>query len=39
MAMHYYAGYTGEIDGEIDEADRISAEAERAWHVERQLLA
>jgi len=39
VAMHYYAGYPEEIDSEIDESDRLSAEAERAWHVERQLLA
>jgi len=39
VAMHYYAGYAEEIDGEIDEGDRVSAEAERAWHVERKLLA
>lgn len=39
VAMHYYAAYSAEIDGEIDEADRVSAEAERAWRVERQLLA
>ena len=39
VAMHYYAGYPEEIDAEIDEADRVSTEAERAWHVERRLLA
>lgn len=39
VAMHYYAGYPEEIDGEIDEGDRVSAEAEHAWQVERQLLA
>jgi hypothetical protein len=39
VAMHYYAGYPEDIDGEIDEADRVSAEAERAWQVERKLLA
>jgi hypothetical protein len=39
VAMHYYAAYPEEIDEEIDEADRVSVEAERAWDVERQLLA
>ena len=39
VAMHYYAGYPEEIDAEIAEADRISTEAERAWHIERRLLA
>lgn len=39
VAMHYYAAYTEEVDAEIDEADRISTEAERAWRIERQLLA
>ncbi len=39
VAMHYYAAYPDEIDREIDEADRVSAEAERVWNVERQLLA
>lgn len=39
VAMHYYAAYPEEIDGEVEEADRVSAEVERAWHVERQLLA
>jgi len=39
VAMHYYAAYPEEIDTEIDEADRVSTQAERAWHVERRLLA
>ncbi len=38
VAMHYYAAYPEEIDGEIGEADRISTEAEHAWNVERRLL-
>lgn len=37
--MHYYAAYPDEIDAEIDEADRLSGEAERAWRLERRLLA
>jgi hypothetical protein len=39
IAMHYYAAYSEEIDGEIDEADRRSDEAEKAWRLERRLLA
>ena len=39
VAMHYYAASPEEIDAEIGEADRVSAEAERAWRLERQLLA
>lgn len=39
VAMHYYAGYPDEIDAEIDEANRVSTEAERVWQLERQLLA
>jgi hypothetical protein len=39
VAMHYYAAYPEEVDAEIDEADRASSEAERAWRVERRLLA
>lgn len=39
VAMHYYAAYPEEIDAEIDEADRVSTEAEHAWRVERRLLA
>jgi hypothetical protein len=38
-AMHYYADFQDEIDAEIDEADRISAAAERAWRTEQRLLA
>lgn len=39
VAMHYYAAYPEEIDAQIDEADRVSREAEHAWQVERRLLA
>lgn len=39
VALHYYAAYPEEIDAEIDEADRVSSEAERAWRIERRLLA
>jgi hypothetical protein len=39
VAMHYYAAYPEEIDAEIAEADRVSGEAERAWRIERRLLA
>jgi hypothetical protein len=39
VAMHYYGAYPEEIDAEVDEADRVSAEAEHAWQVERRLLA
>lgn len=39
VAMHYYAAYADEIGAEIDEADRTSNEAERAWEIERRLLA
>jgi hypothetical protein len=39
VGMHYYAEYPEEIDAEIEEADRQSDEAERAWRVERRLLA
>ena len=39
VALHYYAGYPEEIGAEIDEADRVATEAQRAWHVERRLLA
>jgi hypothetical protein len=38
VAMHYYAGYPNEIDGEIDEADRTSSAAEAAWRTEQRLL-
>jgi hypothetical protein len=38
-ATHYYAAYPKEIDAEIAEADRASREAERAWRIERRLLA
>jgi hypothetical protein len=38
VATHYYAAYPEEVDGEIDEADRVSTEAERAWNIEQQLL-
>lgn len=37
--MRYYAGYPDEVDAEIDEADRVSHEAEQAWRLERRLLA
>lgn len=39
VAMRYYAAFPEEIDAEIDEADRLSDEAERAWRLERRLLA
>lgn len=39
VAMRYYAAYAGEVDGEIEEADRVSVEAERVWNIERRLLA
>jgi hypothetical protein len=39
VAMHYYAAYPEEIDAEVAEADRLSEESERAWRVERWLLA
>jgi hypothetical protein len=39
VAMHYYAAYPEEIEAEITEADRVSGEAERAWRIERRLLA
>ena len=39
VAMHYYSAYPEEIDAEIEEADRLSSDAERAWRVERRLLA
>jgi hypothetical protein len=39
VAMHYYAAYPEEIDAEIAEAERVSAQAEHAWQVERRLLA
>ena len=39
VVMHYYAAYPREIDAEIAEADRASREAERAWRIERRLLA
>lgn len=38
-AMHYYAHYQDEIDGEIAEADRVSVAAEQAWRTEQRLLA
>lgn len=39
VAMRYYADYQAEIDAEIEDADRVSIEAEQAWQVERRLLA
>lgn len=39
LAVHYYAAHQGEIDAEVDEADRLSAAAERAWRAEQRLLA
>ncbi|WP_375503673.1 hypothetical protein [uncultured Jatrophihabitans sp.] len=39
VAMHYYSAYPEEIDAEIQEADRLSNDAEQAWRVERRLLA
>jgi hypothetical protein len=39
VAVHYYAAYPEEIDAEVAEADRVSEESERAWRVERRLLA
>jgi hypothetical protein len=39
VALHYYAAYPEEIDAEVAEADRLSEESERAWRVERWLLA
>ena len=38
LAMHYYSAYPDEIDAEVEEADRPSNEAERAWRFERRLL-
>ena len=39
VGMHYYAGYTDEIDAEVDEADRTSEAREAAWKSEQRLLA
>lgn len=39
VALHYYAAFPSEIDAEVEEADRMSAQAEQAWRIERQLLA
>lgn len=39
LALHYYSAYPDEIDAEIEEADRLSIEAEDAWRRERRLLA
>ena len=39
VALHYYSTYPEEIDAEIEEADRLSSDAEHAWRTERQLLA
>jgi hypothetical protein len=39
VAMHYYGAYPEEVDAEVAEADRASGEAERAWRLERRLLA
>ena len=38
-ATHYHSVYQRDVDAEIAEADRVSAAAESAWSVERQLLA
>jgi hypothetical protein len=36
VAMRYYSAFQSDIDSEVADADRISAEAEAAWLVERQ---
>lgn len=38
-AMAYYGEYSEEIDAEIQAADEASAQAERAWRVQQQLVA
>jgi len=38
-AVHYWAAYPGEVDGEIAAADVAEEAAEQAWLRERQLLA
>ena len=36
--IRYYSCYQREIDAEIESADRYSAEAERRWRQEQELL-
>lgn len=38
-AVSYYSDYGAEIDGEIDAAEVASVRAERAWAVQRKLIA
>lgn len=38
-AMAYYGDYSEEIDAEIHAADEASLQAERAWQVQRRLVA
>lgn len=38
-AVSYYGDYRDEIDTEISDADEVSARAEEAWRVQRQLIA
>lgn len=39
VAISYYGDYQEEIDAEIADADATSAQAERAWRVQQQLIA
>lgn len=38
-AVAYYSAYQDEIDAEMQQAQAESMNAERAWRIERQLLA
>jgi hypothetical protein len=38
-AVSYYSDYNAEIDGEIEAAEVASIRAERAWDVQRKLIA
>lgn len=38
-AVSYYSEYSAEIDGEIEAAEDASVRAERAWAVQRKLIA
>lgn len=38
-AISYYADYPDEIDAEVREAEEASARAEKAWRVQRRLIA
>ena len=38
-AVSYYGEYSAEVDGEIEAAEDASLRAERAWAVQRKLIA